>query len=27
MKLVNVTNSHSRLVRQQLEHTDAVLVK
>ena len=27
MKLVNVTNSHSRLVKQQLEHTDAVLVK
>ncbi|MDN6639908.1 MAG: DUF1827 family protein [Tetragenococcus sp.] len=27
MKLVNVTNSHSRLVKQQLESTDAVLVK
>lgn len=27
MKLVNVTNSHSRLVKQQLENTDAVLVK
>lgn len=27
MKLVNVTNSHSRLVKQQLESTDAELVK
>lgn len=27
MKLINVTNSHSRLVREQLEHTDAELVK
>ncbi|MFD2728327.1 DUF1827 family protein [Enterococcus camelliae] len=27
MKLINVTNSHSRLVMQQLEHTDAELVK
>lgn len=27
MKLVNVTNSHSRLVKQQLENTDASLVK
>lgn len=27
MKLVNVTNSHSRLVMQQLENTDAEMVK
>ena len=27
MKLVNVTNSHSRLVLNQLENTDAHLVK
>lgn len=27
MKLINVTNSHSRLVMQQLESTDAELVK
>lgn len=27
MKLINVTNSHSRLVRNQLENTDAELVK
>lgn len=27
MKLVNVTNSHSALVLQQLENTDAFLVK
>ncbi|MDH6363630.1 hypothetical protein M2139_000747 [Enterococcus sp. PF1-24] len=27
MKLVNVTNSHARLVRSQLENTDAQLVK
>lgn len=27
MKLINVTNSHSRLVRTQLENTDAELVK
>ncbi|GEQ50202.1 DUF1827 family protein [Tetragenococcus koreensis] len=27
MKLVNVTNSHSRLVKQQLESTDAEMVK
>ncbi|MGX7328200.1 DUF1827 family protein [Enterococcus bulliens] len=27
MKLVNVTNSHSRLVMQQLESTDAEMVK
>lgn len=27
MKLVNVTNSHSGLVLQQLENTDAFLVK
>ena len=27
MKLINVTNSHSRLVLNQLENTDAELVK
>ena len=27
MKLVNVTNSHSKLVLEQLENTDAYLVK
>lgn len=27
MKLINVTNSHSRLVRNQLENTDAEMVK
>lgn len=27
MRLINVTNSYSRLVRQQLENTDAELVK
>ncbi|KAF1297273.1 ribose-5-phosphate isomerase [Enterococcus sp. JM4C] len=27
MKLVNVTNSHSRLVMSQLENTDAEMVK
>ncbi|WP_430612204.1 DUF1827 family protein [Enterococcus sp. DIV0876] len=27
MKLINVTNSHSRLVMNQLENTDAELVK
>lgn len=27
MKLVNVTNSHSRLVMNQLENTDAEMVK
>lgn len=27
MKLVNVTNSHARMVRNQLENTDAQLVK
>lgn len=27
MKLINVTNSHSRLVLQQLENTDAEMVK
>lgn len=27
MRLINVTNSHSGLVRQQLESTDAELVK
>ncbi|MGM8140487.1 DUF1827 family protein [Enterococcus italicus] len=27
MKLINVTNSHSRLVMQQLENTDAEMVK
>lgn len=27
MKLVNVTNSHARLVRNQLENTDAQFVK
>lgn len=27
MKLINVTNSHSRMVKNQLENTDAELVK
>ncbi|HIY57756.1 MAG TPA: DUF1827 family protein [Candidatus Tetragenococcus pullicola] len=27
MKLINVTNSHSRLVMQQLENTDAEMVR
>lgn len=27
MRLINVTNSYSRLVRQQLENTDSELVK
>ncbi|EQC80469.1 hypothetical protein HSIEG1_962 [Enterococcus sp. HSIEG1] len=27
MKLINVTNSHSRLVMNQLENTDAEMVK